>query len=1491
MAVDWNLVLTIGTAGFAALIFLLSFRFATNELKVAPRNTQFQKFFNRFSSFIFAAIFTAVVTFIITIITSTLSIRWMDYICAVGDTEAIEAWKAAHPDWASDANIVEAFANDNNWRSWWDAIYAGQTPAYEPVEIRPPTLFTKEFIVSLQFPTFIPVTLIAILFFLVIYPFFEMFYLAKPGSDAPMEIQQYIETNLIDRFPPPLNVVFAILALVAMYILPTYLIYAALLNFNLTPTLFPENFFFPLLAWFSVIPLMYLAYYSSFGVVTMFHGSFRKVLSAIREKRKINFKDKQEMMDLIKFVVSILLLITIIVGFIQAFPIFFGIVPDRQVPGESGSNEFIVSLINIFMIGDKMKSDFNTFVSILPFDLLIFLLTTVGLALYGFYSKFLAKEPLNRPILVFFAAYILAAIGMLVFLNVIIKYPQVYPSHYIFKNYSTLEEQETYWYQLRAVFSITLVANKTITVIFVVYNMFFNKALTRNIEEGVLNFAIVNNRTDILKGYTKNPDEEMRGRVANAVATLVREHEVSLETIIPLLDDFSDDESRSIRDLAHESIVTVAREYDDLELLVPVFLRLMNSPDDSVRSKIGETMGKIGVEKPEKIIKVIPNLLSQDLTDEGLSVMVNTLQEIGAHHPTIVAEIVVPLISLSDDQIRVGALGIAKSILFDLKDQFEDFFPKMLEATNDPNPRIRYDAIEVLGQIAVIDPLKLETVMAKLEELKTDETEVRRRVIGALCNILSSYPDQMEGILPTLFEFTDDPEPSVREDLALGISVAGPFFAEEGTFGKIQHILFKLLEDDDELVRLNVSQALYLVSHSNPSLLTSETAFRMMLEKLIADPNPDVRTRFQEIAKMFAKTEPSFALYELFVNLMEKKELGLENRRDLFKVLGKIIAEFPPELDVNMVLEPLLKLPMKDKTVRKEAVTCLNEIAKIAPYEIPRFEKLFKDLAGDPDPGVKEVVVRSIGEWAAMFIESPEKMPSTLSYQEYFDMLTSFVSKMKGEPLREAVVQLSKIYFLDKTTHQKIYPLLVKLGTTNDTVILATIIRTLTDIVVENKYDYAAKHTYDGRVVWFKGSPFQKDVQPIISRAMGFNDKLVREELAKSLNEIVENFPEGSENLRSVLLDAMRSLNPEVKLVGIKILGKFKETPRDAHFVKLLIKATNDKRNPEVRAAAFHSLEWVVRQIAEKVKVPRSLKHTLNSIAYSSFRRKFLSVPERSVREEYAEFIVHLVRWFPEYDEAFTYIKELVLDDDPRISQYAIKGFFKALLEHPEKIPRYYSYFRAFSFAKHRITRDLLLENLRLVHDKYPEDLEYVGPAVLRLARDPDPMIRNKAYEDFDNLQKKNPNKIFLFTKLVVEMGQEKDANLRRDSIRLMVSLLKTHPEFFMEGNDIFRAFTNMARDPEDIVRRECALQLPKVIPNFTDSTVNYALQMLLRFLREDDDEVKDAVVNGFRLVGDKFPYRIKDFVDDIERINKREQHPGVSRLVSELKDRIRKKK
>ena len=104
--------------------------------------------------------------------------------------------------------------------------------------IRSDLLWTTGIIKAFEFPHLIPITAAIIAGFSLFYPLYEYLVLAAPGEDGAMEIQQWIESKIIDRTTPPISYFVAILLYLFLVILPPSITsYVALTSWEIPPNL------------------------------------------------------------------------------------------------------------------------------------------------------------------------------------------------------------------------------------------------------------------------------------------------------------------------------------------------------------------------------------------------------------------------------------------------------------------------------------------------------------------------------------------------------------------------------------------------------------------------------------------------------------------------------------------------------------------------------------------------------------------------------------------------------------------------------------------------------------------------------------------------------------------------------------------------------------------------------------------------------------------------------------------------------------------------------------------------------------------------------------------------------------------------------------------------------------------------------------------------------------------------------------------------------
>ena len=220
--------------------------------------------------------------------------------------------------------------------------------------------------------------------------------------------------------------------------------------------------------------------------------------------------------------------------------------------------------------------------------------------------------------------------------------------------------------------------------------------------------------------------------------------------------------------------------------------------------------------------------------------------------------------------------------------------------------------------------------------------------------------------------------------------------------------------------------------------------------------------------------------------------------------------------------------------------------------------------------------------------------------------------------------------------------------------------------------------------------------------------------------------------------------------------------------------------------------------------------------------------------------------------------------------------------QYPSHVELYFHYFRGFGFAPHEATRDLLKKGISEILEDTGR-VEYVLPTLILLASDEDKDIRKSAFDDFQVLLAKNPKKVSYFGNILDKLTHDKNFHTRGDVAPEIAVFLERYPDAGDVSADLFEDFLDLSRDPKKYVRHQVAQNIVDVIQLAKKGQINLIFQVLFRFIREDDKDLKHHAIEGFRAATYKFPDRIPDILLDIKRVNKREQLSDLNELIAEF--------
>src|SRR5271157_1560627 len=1427
------------------ILFFSLFSYGTRELKVAPHDRLQDRANNYLSAFLFAGILTAVIIFIGTIVLQAISINWL-YGLNSSVTISKSTPKALGSNWQVDSALLQA----------------------------------------LEWPTLIPVLIVIIGVFASIYPFFDFLHLPKRGADKPMEIHQALDSHVTGRIKFRLNYFFVAGILAVVYILPTYVIYdflaPKLLMTQSDPTIVP---ILVIISWFAVPALMFLNYYASIGVSSMFWTGYTKGFKA---------KDKVEnTFNSIIFIIAVILVISATYNFVNVFvEMATGKLTSIISLNPSGGSRFFTTLVEFFITYNfldfqrpKDLWNFQQFFSVIPFDLLLFFISVCAVGLYGFYSKFLSKEPLNRPVLMTFACYIVAAVGLEVFVNVILRLPNAFANSVfapIFTNqgnlpYGSTAYNDAYFSSfdtIRLLFFIPYLADKTFMFIFLVYNLLINKRLRENVRERILAIAVQRERIDILSKFTASKDLRTQRIVLENVLRIVKKNPNESGKIAKMVKGVIISEDQTLNALANKVFyfLSTVLPIQDLE---PAVLAAITSGPAFVRDAIGENLVKIGKDDPAKLTRLYADIVTSELPDATLEFLAVTLEQLRVIRPDAPSIVLTPFLDLGSDTPRGGGLKILKLFnILNLRDKRGDLIPKLTRIITDKSESQAQDAIELLGTLGASDPDKMSEILARLEELhEKASAPVKKRIIRAEVSFMIAAPDRAGEIFPKLFAFLGDISPEVRGEVNSGLGQMSTIFKKGENFLSIRKIITKQLKDFDEDVRAGGVKALAEVGKANPKLL-KEPEFREMLETIINESSDVVRETAVDLFTQFSKAAPSMDIFLLPLRILEDPQDSAKKAHPTaLRILNKVIGTFPKDAGIDLVLNPILAYDRKDGKNRVEIAGILQGVARTRPETSERIYPVLQELAKDANEVVAGFAIKGLTEIALAKIANPG-LQFSVSVDVLVDNLLGQCKDRRAEALNAAIQSGIKLYGANKTFHSKVYPVFMELVRTSQQTILPQVVPVLTSIVCENKTDYAGKKV-------------AKELLPALLEVMKKAPEEIKNILTAAVDTIVASFSETAKEVSLVLITAANlEKTKEARIMAISALGKFPGATEEPDISFAMVTNTSIIRSRQFRHAAMEAIRDLIAALPPRDKLSSNQKRCLEILTRPMLRWNgffYIRDIEIEVRKAYAEVLATIGTNQQHFaKKALPLLSILAKDMDASVSLYAAQEFFNIMRQHPETMDVAVHEFPTIVYSPHDATRKLLFDEILALLGKGGK-LAQVMPPLIVLAGDENKTIRRNASQEFQAMVNKNPAETAFFTKNLLILARDPHAQMREGAAREITTFVSNHPSEKKTLDVLLQAFLGLARDPVKSVRTAVALRLPEVAKITSPDQVNVIFQTLFRLIREDERTTKNSVVEGFRIITSKYPERNPEVIPDLKQVNAKENLAALDDLIKEI--------
>ncbi|MHA1110659.1 MAG: hypothetical protein ACTSRE_06120 [Promethearchaeota archaeon] len=1413
-----NIALSFLFAIIAILLILRTWRYLRNELRIAPRNRVRDRFWIGFSMFLFSIILTAVILFVAAMISSTI-IKNRAQLGVAGELSLL------------DPEMINAF----------------------------------------EFPLLLPSTMIGLGVFIVIYPFGELLYMGQKTSDGAMEIQKWLENNIVDRFQPPWSYMIALLGFLILYLVPPFLI------IQLLPVVYgqvgadmlshPYSIYYVFIDWFMLFPIMYLTYYATIG------SSQALLIGLKKNLRKANRK------RIIYFIIALIAIITTITGLISNVPKLFNpsLLDTSTVPG---ANETIISIQGIIgalirrWFGQGAEKIWWLFTMVVPLDLLIFFLSTMIFAIVGFFSKFMSKEPLNRPILVLFAAYILSGIAFQIFGFVITQWPWAFPIH---NNYFSLPAFND---NTARIFLPIVTFDKIFMAIFFVYQLFFNKNLRHTVNEIAISQAVADKDNKILQKYAHHKNPQTRKLVLEAVGHICEEYPDDIDDFLPVIQELAVDHDPQVIRAITPAIKTIGFR-TSVEKLVPIIQLAFGTEQIASISEMQKVLVELGRSNPEKIQSIYESLYDGYLPDKAKDAMVSVLHTLGDIFPELSYNIASPLLDKKTLRIRQGAMQIIKNLIHDFQPKFRALYDKMKEIANNRKDPLRGAAIESMGYICSVNDEFVEEFLADYKEFIGLKEEDLRQVVGGLTQIVISFPEYIDRVFPSIAtEFTNF-HPELKGDIIMSLGVLGMHTSLEFYLANIHDHFLEVVNEPK--LRKTLLNTLRFLFQARSELFNIEQC-RSLLSSFLVDKDPETRKESVKIVNSIDFIY-AFNIYLETLRNSTKREDSIYILSSMNELLDAhyLTRDILDESISQYFFKVLTATDVEDSGILPRVTKLLCNLSQYStPLTVKSYAFLDSVLQGKNDHAASYVLTY-FGKLIVQLQLNPDKYEVKMNYRQFIEEVKKFAKndQMPNSQIA-AYYTLALLFNNDVGLGMEFYDFCYETRNTEGIENRSTILKLLTNIACNNP-DIFFQQFHEQDVRWLDPSRLELEILPLILKNLDTINE-IEEAMVYSVSLITTAFGT-SHIVKEFLVQSISRIRKSVsqKVNLINCLIQIPDIEWDLRIVRKIVSFA-DSSNPKIREASLKALVFILDKIKplEEYENITKLVHqkSVNLLINAIMQRKFTKDSDENVRSVFIRIALDIAIKNPNFNVPMLFIRDLGSDRSHKISSLAISAYFKYIKTYPEKLETTAAYLRLFANSKHLNTKNLILEKITQL-DYTGAELTYILPTLLKLASDSDSDIRKKSLKIYQEIYRNTTEKLYYFIELLVRITRRKDPRIRADSLNAVSEIAFEFPEQVSQRNLVFEMFTQLSKDNDAVVKRTVSEKLENMIKIFPGH-LNIVLRMIYSLIREADRKTFLNCIEALRYVLLLYPDQRKVIKDAIQRFYKRTAHPALAKLIEE---------
>jgi len=767
--------------------------------------------------------------------------------------------------------------------------------------------------------------------------------LSRESEEGLTPFHKFINKNIINISKNKLgNLLIALTFYILVFILPPILL-----------SLFGLPFIMIWITWMLVYPLMILTFYGSKGYIAGISNAFYHIPD-IKRSIFLNFEDskrgmKQFKADWVYYIVLGLMLFVFVWAWIS-----------------------LIQTVVFFFIEKLVISTMSS----------IFVFVTLFFGILGYFTRFWGRKIKYRGIDIYFAAYLMASIGINVLVNFLIVNPE--KLLYTF-NLMTFTNQIV---PSSLMFAWAAVIEEIFLIIFTSYYFLAkNNDFVMNIKHSKITECGQTFDPIPLFNLIKHRNPKIRN---HAVETLILMFErIPLKDNLILNDwrfktsllDGICDYNKYSRKICNQILIQL--ENDVPEIVLPWIMEALETPNYDKCIPIARTLITADLNLVEKIpvdlinnlvedsewrlrllgLKVLSRLrgLKKDLPlnidikklidDPNSKIGVEILNLLADTSYELPIDIILDKIFHTNDEISAAAIKNMKNL--DFKKVDRKIIPRIIPLIKNPSSSVRASIFDVLTKVGKFKKHNIPLLLF-LDGLIDSNEEARQAAIKALKKYFEEEPELFDiGIIINKID------PSNFEVLNSVVKLLGGLWKYDSE--KILTTLLTFIKFDNEELRENISEILTENYAYNPDLI---------VQNLIKTPDDTKYITKGIITKTLikiGKRDPKSLIPTLLNYLSDENDIARSNSLDSIEGL---IEEFFEYVD----MKPILLVLERDKNnqVKKKASSILSKIAQKDPLIIkPFISELFQTLS-EQDLKVKIVLTKSLLEVAKI---SPEIIP------------------------------------------------------------------------------------------------------------------------------------------------------------------------------------------------------------------------------------------------------------------------------------------------------------------------------------------------------------------------------------------------------------------------------------------------------------------------------------------------------------------------------------